>query len=43
MVIGAILTLFVIMQLTGRIDWDRIADRAEEGGRTRTDAGAAVS
>lgn len=35
-VIGAIITLFLIMQLTGRIDWNtRFPDLATAGGRSR--------
>ena len=30
--VGAILTLFVIMQLTGRLDWDRAFPQAPQGG-----------
>ncbi len=29
--VGAILTLFVIMQLTGRLDWERVLSGAERG------------
>jgi len=32
--VGAILTLFVIMQITGRLDWTRVLDRAPDGAPT---------
>jgi hypothetical protein len=39
--VGAILTLFVVMQMTGRLDWDEVLGRGGEGGPRAASPGTA--